>query len=144
MLAEGHKNIAAGWDMFEEAVGVAGTGDLPQLLRGLKEMITPTPPLMPVDVIEAAAPVMIHKPVPSPIVIKEELQTDVLTDDPLVIMVEGKRKWSCPQCHIIKGSKNGCDTHTRQVHTRKAFVCSMCSYSSYNLDCMHRHEKEYN
>ena len=36
--------IAEGWDMFEEAVEEAGTGDLPQLLRLLRGMMTPTPP----------------------------------------------------------------------------------------------------
>ena len=36
--------IAEGWEMFEEAVEAAGTGDLPQLLRSLRGMTTPTPP----------------------------------------------------------------------------------------------------
>ena len=88
-------------------------------------MTTPTPPLVPMEVIEAGAPVMMHKPVPSPVVIKQELQThQVQREDPVVIdlMVEGKRKWSCPQCHIIKGSKYGCHTHIREVHTGKAFI----------------------
>ena len=36
--------IAEGWEMFEEAMEAAGTGDLPQLLRLLRGMTTPTPP----------------------------------------------------------------------------------------------------
>ena len=32
-VAAGHRMIAEGWEMFEEAVEAAGTGDLPQLLR---------------------------------------------------------------------------------------------------------------
>ena len=36
--------IAEGWEMFEEAVMAAGTGDLPQLLRSLRGMTMPTPP----------------------------------------------------------------------------------------------------
>ena len=41
MVSEGHIKIMAGWEMFEEAVAVAGAGDLPQLFRGLKGMTTP-------------------------------------------------------------------------------------------------------
>ena len=36
--------IAEGWEMFEEVVEAAGTGDLPQLLRSLRGMTMPTPP----------------------------------------------------------------------------------------------------
>ena len=36
--------IAEGWEMFEEVVEQAGTGDLPQLLRSLRGMTMPTPP----------------------------------------------------------------------------------------------------
>ena len=43
-VAAGHRMIAEGWEMFEEAVEAAGTGDLPQLLRSLREMTMPTPP----------------------------------------------------------------------------------------------------
>ena len=35
-VAAGHRMIAEGWEMFEEAVEAAGTGDLPQLLRSLR------------------------------------------------------------------------------------------------------------
>ena len=100
---------------------------------------------MPMEVFEAEALVTTHKLVPSPIIVKEEPQPPLVQrEHPVVIMFKGKRKWDCPQCHIIKGSKNGCDTHIRQVHTGKAFICAMCSYSSYNVDCMHRHEEEHN
>ena len=39
--------IAEGWEMFEEVVEAAGTGDLPQLLRSLRGMTMPTPLLPP-------------------------------------------------------------------------------------------------
>ena len=43
-VAGGHRMIVEGWEMFKEAVEAAGTGDLPQLLRSLRGMTTPTPP----------------------------------------------------------------------------------------------------
>ena len=43
-VAAGHRMIAEGWEMFEEVVEAAGTGDLPQLLRLLRGMTTLTPP----------------------------------------------------------------------------------------------------
>ena len=43
-VAAGHRMIAEGWEMFEEAVEAAGPGDLPQLLRLLRVMTMPTPP----------------------------------------------------------------------------------------------------
>ena len=46
-VAAGHRMIAEGWEMFEEAVEAAGTGDLPQLLRLLRGMTKPIPPPSP-------------------------------------------------------------------------------------------------
>ena len=43
-VAEGHQMIADGWRLFEEAVASVGAGDLPQLLRAVRTMTTPTPP----------------------------------------------------------------------------------------------------
>ena len=42
MVAEGEKMITEGWAMFEEAVGQAGTGELPQLLRSIRTSVTAT------------------------------------------------------------------------------------------------------
>ena len=145
MLAEGHKTIAEGWELFEEAYQEADPGDLPQLLRSLKGMSKPMPSPMPMEVIEAGAPAIPGgkvTPVPSPSLVKQEPQ--VQSEGPVVILVDGKRKWSCPQCEVIMGSKNGCDAHIRWLHTEKALVCALCSYSNYNVDCMHRHKKEHN
>ena len=48
MLANGHKTVAEGWDLFKEAVEEAGPRDLPQLLWQFKGkmmlMLMPTPP----------------------------------------------------------------------------------------------------
>ena len=42
-VAAGHRMIADGWGMFEEAITEAGAGDLPQLLRSVRSMTTPPP-----------------------------------------------------------------------------------------------------
>ena len=50
MIMEGHKNVAEGWRMFEEAVDESIPRELPQLLRQLKEKTTPTPSPSPMDI----------------------------------------------------------------------------------------------
>ena len=58
MLANGHKTVAEGWDLFEKVVEEAGPGDLPQLLCLLKGKMmltlmlreTSPPPPSPMDV----------------------------------------------------------------------------------------------
>ena len=44
MILEGHKTVAEGWRMFEEAVNESMPGDLSQLLQQLKEKTMPMPP----------------------------------------------------------------------------------------------------
>ena len=39
MISEGHKTVAEGWRMFEEAVDESMPGDLPQLLRTVERKI---------------------------------------------------------------------------------------------------------
>ena len=56
-VATGHRMIAEGWEMFEEVVDAAGTGDLPQLLRSLRGMTTLTPPPPPPPTPPPAGPV---------------------------------------------------------------------------------------
>ena len=50
-------------------------------------------------------------------------------------------KYKCPQCEVVKVSKRGLDSHIRQVHTLKAFVCCFSDFTIYNLDSLQRHEK---
>ena len=54
---------------------------------------------------------------PTPVQIKKEALD---SEEPDVIRIEGKRKWSCPQCGFVKGSKNGCNAHIRVTHSKKA------------------------
>ena len=50
MIVEGYKTVTEGWRMFEEAVDESMCGDLPQLVRQLKEKMTLTPPPSPMDI----------------------------------------------------------------------------------------------
>ena len=65
-------------------------------------------------------------------------------DQPVVVMVGGTCSWACPQCNMVRELKNGCDAHIRQAHTGRALVCALCSFSTYNMDSLQRHEKEHN
>ena len=135
MIAAGHRMVADGWALFGETIEGAGEGDLPQLLHHLRGVTTPTPPPQ-----QSAASTDVP-PIPSP---AKKIKTENLGDQPVVVMVGGSHSWACPLCNIVRGSKNGCDTHIQQVHTGKALVCALCSFSTYNMDSLQRHEKEHN
>ena len=53
LVAEGNKMVAEGWEQFEKAVGEAGVGELPQLLRGIRSSLTPTPAPTPTEVLKS-------------------------------------------------------------------------------------------
>ena len=93
--------VEQGWDLFEEAVKDAGSGDLLQLLRSIKMMTTPPPATPPpkMDVSEVT---------PSPV--KKEPGT---RGEPVYVKVGGKVHYSCPQCNKVTGLKYGCDAHIR-------------------------------
>ena len=67
MISEGHKTVAEGWRMFEEAVDKSMPGDLPQLLQQLKEKTMPTPPPSPMDIGQASQPSQTVPAMPSPV-----------------------------------------------------------------------------
>ena len=127
--------VADGWALFEEAIKGAGEGDLPWLLRHLRGVTTLTllPQAMDVPQASTLTPSLAKK-----------MKTKNVGDQPVVVMVGGTRSWACPQCNMVRGSKNGCDAHIRQVHTGKALVCALCSFSTYNMDSLQRHKKEHN
>ena len=66
MIAEGHKTVAEEWTMFEEAVDESMPGDLPQLLRQLKEKTMLTPPPSPMDIGQATGQTQPVPPMLSP------------------------------------------------------------------------------
>ena len=150
LVAEGHKLVADGWMALEGTVGELGLGELPQLLRRLKSSLTPTPTptAMKEEVEKMEEELAIGEE-------EEGASTSGLSvtpvsqggpESPITIQIktpEGNRtyKYKCPQCDHVKISKRGMDSHIRQVHTLKPFVCSLCDFTSYNLDSMQRHEK---
>ena len=139
MITEGHKTVAEGWRMFEEAVDESMPGDLPQLQRQLKEKTMPTLPPSPMDIGQATAQTQHVPATPSPVKTEEGSKSE----EPIIVMILGHRNWACPQCNTVQGSHNGCDALIRQAHTGKALVCSFCSFSTYNMDSLTRHEKEH-
>ena len=125
--------------MFEEAVDESMPGDLPQLLRQLKEKSMPMPPPSPMDIGQASQP---SQPVPA-MLLPVKKGGGNKNEEPIIVMISGHRNWTCPQCNAVRGSRNGCDAHIRQAHTGKALVCSFCSFSTYNMDSLTRHEKKH-
>ena len=67
MILKGHKTVAEGWRMFEEAVNESMPGDLPQLLRQLKEKTTPMTPPSPMDIGQGSQPSQPVPATPSPV-----------------------------------------------------------------------------
>ena len=65
MVGAGHRMVADGWKMFEEAVEEGALGDLPALLRQLKGKTTPPPPTL-VDLTQDTTPATTPSPSPSP------------------------------------------------------------------------------
>ena len=139
MILEGHKMVAEGWRMFKEAVDDSMPGYLPQLLQQQKEKTMPMPPPSPMDIGQAT---QASQPVPAMLSpVKREGGNK--NEESILVMILGHRNWACPQCNTVRGSCNGCDAHIRQAHTGKALVYSFCSFSTYNMDSLQRHEKEH-
>ena len=139
--------IAERWEMFEEAVEAAGTGDLPQLLRSLRgmTMLTPLPPPptpQPESAVEQQAAIAVPMEVAGVSGVSPVKRVGIIRTS--CCYCWGVRKWACPQCSTVRGSKNGCDTHIRQAHIGKVLLCGLCGFSTYNLDSLSRHEKEHN
>ena len=150
-IAKGHQLVAEGWSNFEDAVGEMGMGELPQLLRSLRSSLTPTPTPTPTPgtpmkaEAEELMKVMEEGATPGTSISVTPVSQGG-PESPITIQVktEGGRvayKYKCPQCEHIKSSKRGLDSHIRQVHTLKPFVCCLCDFTTYNLDSMQRHEK---
>ena len=139
-VSRGHHLVAEGWALFEKTCLDVGAGELPQLLRYVKQATTPTPTGTPTP--------------PTPTKLEEEMDVDVeastseaqpLREKPIHVTDQGKTLYyKCPNCDITpKKSKWGMDSHIRAVHTKKALVCSFCAFSTYNMDSLQRHEKEH-
>ena len=133
--------MAEGWAAFEQTCKEVGAGELPQLLRYIRTATTPTPTTTPTQT-----------PTPTKFKTKQE-EMDVeatattsadppkigeFIEKPIHISVGGKTKmYKCGNCDITPThSRMGMDSHIRAVHTKKALVCSFCSFSTYNMDSL--------
>ena len=67
MISEGHKTVAEGWRMFEEAVDESMPRDLPQLLQQLKEKTMLMPPPLLMDIGQATQASQPVSAMPSPV-----------------------------------------------------------------------------
>ena len=135
-VSASHRMVAEGWATFENAFAEAGPEELPQLLRLLKGMTSPPP-----------------QPLPTKPVKAEQMEVDPVTPDkltpppicksPVVIKLEGhKYQFKCGNCDVPPtATSRAMDAHTRALHTKKAFLCSYCDFTIYNLDLMQHHEK---
>ena len=130
--------MAEGWANFEKTCSEAGVGELPHLLRHVKTATTPTPTGTPTTQMKIEGEEEEEEAM-------DTQQSGEIRDKPIHVTVGGKTKfYRCPNCDITpKTSKNGMDSHIRAVHTKKALVCSLCPFSTYNMDSLTRHEKEH-
>ena len=129
--------MAERWAAFEQTCKEVGAGELPQLLRYVRTATTPTPTATPTPTkfetkqeemdVEATATTSADPPK-----IREFIEK------PIHISVGGKTKmFKCGNCDITPTrSRMGMDSHIHAVHTKKALVCSFCSFSTYNMDSL--------
>ena len=54
-------------------------------------------------------------------------EDDIKSEDPVIILLKGKRKWVCPKCDKVLGSRNGCDAHIRQTKTQEKPLYVPCA-----------------
>ena len=143
MVADGHRRVANGWNLFEEACSEAGPGELPQLLRSLKVATTPPPTTMgPPSTPGSELPMKVDPDSPQTPSPGPGTSGDV-KDEPILIKLEGhKYNYRCPNCSIAPmRSKRGMDAHIRAVHTKVPILCAYCDFTSYNMDSVQRHKK---
>ena len=84
----------------------------------------PSLPPMPMPMDLGQATPQTPTPPPTSSIKKEE---EMRSEDPVVILIDGKRKWVCPKCEKVMGSRYGCDAHIKVTHTGKALACALCS-----------------
>ena len=112
-IAAGHRMVADGWALFEEAIEGAGEGDLPQLLHHLRGVMTPTPPPQ-----QSATPTDMP-PVQSPV---KRIKTESLGDQPVVVMVGGVAHWPASNVIWLGGRKTGA-TSTYSTSAKEKPLC---------------------
>ena len=129
----------------------ARPGELPQLLRQLKSVMTPTTPTTPRP--SAPTPITLVKTEP----MEEEEAQHLVAMAGLEVGASGSigtpimiklgphlYQFRCGNCDIApKATKHAMDAHICGAHSKKALLRSFCYFSTYNLDSLQRHEKEH-
>ena len=140
--------VTEGWTLFEHTCEEVGPGELPQLLRQLKSVMTPTPTPTPASPGPLSGPLTPVKTEP----MEEEGEVQQLADPgasgfiemPILIKLGSHQyMYKCGNCDIAPKTKHAIDAHIHSVHTKKALLCSFCHFSMYNMDSLQRHEKEH-
>ena len=129
--------VAEGWVLFERMCEEVGQGELPQLLRQLKGVMTPTP--------AAESSPMKTEPMEEGEV-KTAADPGVSAFIKMPIMIKlgpCEYIYKCGNCNIAPRTKRAIDAHIHSVLTKKALLCSFCHFSTYNMDSLQRHEKEH-
>ena len=113
--------MAQGWAAFERTCLEMGVGELPQLLQYVKTHTTPTPTATPVKEEQEKEPM--------------DVGAVKTKEKPIHVSFRGQTvEYRCGNCDIApKKSKAGMDAHIWSVHTKKALLCSFCTFSTYNL-----------
>ena len=135
--------MAEDWAKFKKVCMEVGAGELPQLLQYVKSHMTPTPTSTPMTPVKQE----MKEEEPMDVgAIKTEVIEKPLIEKLIHISLGGKTvEYRCGNCNITPTrSKSGMDAHIRNVHTKKALLCSFCAFSTYNFDLLNRHMKEHN
>ena len=54
----------------------------------------------------------------------------------------GPKQFKCRMCSFVANSWSGCDSHTRQYHTKSAYgPCSVCGAKRWSADTFRKHQK---
>ena len=127
--------VSDGWVLFEITAEETAPGELRQLLRSLKMSTTPmATPTTPMKVKKEEE--------------EEEMEQEPgmskIVETPIYVKLEDNTyEYRCGNCNVTPmKSKYGMDAHIRSVHTKKALLCMLCPFSTYNLDSLNRHERD--
>ena len=121
LVAEGNKLIGEGWAIFDDVIGQAGMGELPQLLRSVRRSVMPVTPVK--EEVKMEEEKGCDKGDEGEASRSESRRGMTITpvreggpESPITIQVKtvGWKvvyKYKCPQCEVVKVLKRGLDSH---------------------------------
>ena len=126
--------VSDGWVLFETMAEETAPGELRQLLRSLKMSTTP--------LATTTTPTKVKKEEEEEEEMEQEPGTSKIVETPIYVKLEdNKYEYRCGNCDVTPmKSKYGMDAHIHSVNTKKALLCMLCPFSTYNLDSLNRHE----